>query len=360
MIPAGRWEPQAKPEKFRRSFQINSLYSPVGAYSWLSYYMDYQTAIETPDGMRSFTNLQDGMPYREKGAAPDKQKVIELRGDYREGTVQDYILFLTMAVDVQRGSKKEGKDGARLEIEVLGHSSKYRTASVLYKVFHGSIEDPYSGAWEDLHQWAIGNELTFERKDGKKFQVAIVFVDSGDGEYTDIVYQFTGRWDNTFPIKGTRALTKRKLEKGDEATRDNFLRYRTTDIGDKTLYSISTNYYKRHIYNALYMSIKAVQENDTENKAGFQDFPRDYSDKYFDMLTAEELRRDGSFHCPEGKRNESLDLRVYNQCAGDVYLDSEVLRYKAWAKEKEWTKSEIQTIDTKYVLRDMEKAILKK
>lgn len=358
MIPAGRWEPKTKPEKFRRSFQINSLYAIWGGYSWISYWLDYQTAISTPDGLRNFTNLVDGMPYREKGSNPKVEKVIELRGNYKQGTVKDHVLWLTMAVDTQRGSEKNAKKPARLEIEVLGHSSKYRTASVLYKVFPGSIDDPFSGAWEDLHQWALKNKLEFKRKDGKIFRVNLVFVDSGDGEYTDIVYQFTGRWGNTHPIKGFKDLTQRKKEKGDEATRDNFMRYRATLVSDSiTLYTISTNYYKRHIYNALYMSIKAIQENNIIDRAGFCDFPREYPDKYFDGLTVEELRRDGSFHCPEGRENEPLDLRVYNQCAGDVYLDSEVKKYKLWAKEKEWTKSEIDKIDTKFILRDMEKTI---
>lgn len=359
MIPKGKWEPQSKPEKFRRSFQINSLYSPVGAYSWMSYWMDYQTALNTQDGMRSFTNLQDGLPYREKGAAPDKRKVIELRGTYKEGTVQDYVLFLTMAVDVQRGKENDEKYPPRLEVEILGHSSKYRTSSVLYKVFQGSIKDPYAGAWEDLHQWALKNNLEFERGDGKKFQVALVFIDSGDGEYTDIVYEFTGRWLNTYPCKGFRALKRRKLEKGDEAGPENFKRYRAAHISDSiTLYEISTNYYKKNFYNNLFNSIKTIQNGEDTNRAGFCDFPRDYSDRYFDMLVAEEMRRDGSFH--KVGDNESLDLRIYGMCAGDVYLDTEVLRYKAWALDKGWSKAEIGTIDTKYVLRDMEQAILKK
>lgn len=362
MIPAGRWEPQAKPEKFRRSFQINSLHAIYGGYSWLSYYMDYQTALSTPDGLRSFTNLNDGMPYREKGASPDKRKVITLRGTYKSNVVPDHILFLTMAVDVQRGSEKEEKNNPqRLEIEVLGHSSKYRTSSICKEVFKGSIKDAYGGAWEKLDKWARENNLTFKRKDGQDFTCKVIFVDSGDGKYSDVVYNFCARWGNTYPIKGFQALTKRKNEQEDEMTKNNFMRYRPSKISDSiTLITISTNHYKKHIYNCLEMSIKAIQDGDTENRAGFYDFPTDYKDKYFDSLTAEELRRDGTFYHPSHKPNESLDLKVYNVCAGDFYLDDSVKKYKEWARGKDWNKAKIDAIDTKFVLRDMESTILKK
>ena len=54
---------------------------------------------------------------------------------------------------------------------------------------------------------------------------------------------------------------------------------------------------------------------------GFQDFPRDYTAKYFDMLTAEEKLIDGNYD-NMGRANESLDCRVYGSCAADIFLDS--------------------------------------
>ena len=66
---------------------------------------------------------------------------------------------------------------------------------------------------------------------------------------------------------------------------------------------------------------------------GFVDFPRDYGEKYFDMLTAEEKMADGSYES-HGRRNESLDNMVYAMCAGDVYLASEVERHRLTAINK--------------------------
>lgn len=360
MIIDGKWEPMAVAQKFRRSFHISGLCSPVGMYSWLDYWMDFEKALDDPDGMRSFINLQDGMPYREKGSRPKVENVITLRGNYRSGTVQDDVLFLTMSVDVQRGSKKDKNNPARLELEILGHAAKYRTASVVYKKFFGEIGDAYEGAWEGLHNWALETGLSFKRKDGKEFEVKLVFIDAGDGTSTNIVYEFCKRWQNTYPIMGFSALKKRKKEAGDEKSRDNFKRYRAAKFaGDQMVYEISTNYYKRNIYNNINNSIVAIINDEAEEKAGFCDFPGDYPDSYFQMLTAEERRRDGSFHLISGKRNESLDLRVYNMAAGDVYLDSMLMDYKAAAKNAGASPAEIQMIDHRFILRKLEKKVKK-
>lgn len=350
MMIKGKWIPQAKPERFRKSFSINSLYSPVGMYSWLSYWLDYQTALRTPDGMRSFVNLQDGMPYREKGSKPKLESVIELRGTYKQKTVPDQVLFLTMSVDVQRGTQDK-KEPPRLEIEVLGHGARFRTASVLYKVIEGETDDPDSGAWKKMHEWAIETGLKFQRKDGFNFVVQTVFIDSSDN--TSVVYSFCQKWKNTFPIKGTHALKKRKEELGDEAGPENFKRYRLSKSGETELYTISTNYYKKHIYNNLNNSIRIIEQDLDPDRPGFCDFPMDYSDQYFEMLTAEEHRRDGSFHKSRNKKNESLDLRVYNMCAGDVYLDRLVRDMKEAAKSAGADREDIKEINHEFVLRKL-------
>lgn len=177
MLVKGRWEPTANSHsKFYRSYHISSLYSPVGMVSWIEMYEHYQKAQENPDGMRSFVNLYLGLPYKEAGARPKLDKVIELRGGYRQAIVPEGILFLTMGVDVQRGSKTDKANPARLELEVCGHGAGYRTWSILYKVIEGEVGDPFSGAWESLNEWAKETGLRFKRYDGTIFSVALIFV----------------------------------------------------------------------------------------------------------------------------------------------------------------------------------------
>ena len=349
MMGAGEWIPTAIPSsKNRRSYHLSSLYSPVGMLSWFELYEKYLEAKEKPSGMRSFVNLYLGRSYKETGSRPKLEKVIALRGEYREKEVQDGVLFTTAGADVQRGSENDPNNPARIEMEIVGHGAGFRTWSLAYLVFEGGITDPFDGAWAKMHDWAVGGGLQLKRPDGRAFTAQLVFIDSGDGVYVDAVYGFTSRWQNCYPSKGFGALSKRKQEKGDETGPHNFKRYRIAKSersGDVNFVEVSTNYYKTHIYNNL-----KIERRDFEpQRSGFCDFPRDRGEKFFKMLTAEEKYRDGSFHAG-GRRNEALDCRVLNICAGDLFLDSKVGAMRLAAKTKGASDIEVQAINHKVVL----------
>jgi phage terminase large subunit GpA-like protein len=322
--------------------------------SWFELQELYDKAQSEPDGMRSFVNLYLGLPYKETGSRPKLDKVIELRGNYKSGEVQHGVLFLTAAIDVQAGTKRDPENGPRLEMEVCGHGAGFRTWSILYRRFDGEVDEPGAGAWAELEEWARTTELKFYRADGLAFAPSLIFIDSGDGNLTDVVYRFCAGWGRTYPIKGFGNLGKRKQEGDDERGPSNFRRYRAVKIGEgQILYEIATNYYKNHCYNNL-----KIERRDTGGqRPGYCDFPIDYGEKYFRMLTAEEKRRDGTFHCPSGRRNEALDARVYNLCAGDVYLDSEVMRVKGAFMKSGATRDQVQVIDHRLVLSEMAKRV---
>jgi phage terminase large subunit GpA-like protein len=351
-LKQGRWEPTAESySRVYRSYHISSLYSPIGMYSWEDMVQEYLEARETPDGMRSWVNLALGKPYKEIGGRPKVEKVIELRSGYSEGTVPDGVLFLTMAIDVQEGSKTDPNKPPRLEFEICGHGSKFRTWSITYQAVKGDVDDPAGGAWAELTEMMCAGKFVFRRSDGREFSPVLIFVDSGQGQKTDVVYRFCEGWVNTYPSKGFQALKKNKEEKGDEIDQGNFRRYRASAMSeDVTLYTISTNYYKNHIYNNL----KIEKTEEGPQRPGFCAFPKDYTSKYFDMLTAEEKLRDGSFHA-RGRANEALDCRVYNLAACDVYLDAKVKELKDWARKRGNTPVEIEQINHVSVLAYLER-----
>lgn len=353
MLRGARWEPTAvSSSELLRTYHLPSLYSPAGMMSWreLQELWDNAQNSGDPNAMRSFVNLYLGLPYRETGARPKLDKVIELRGDYKSGSVPFGVLFITIGIDVQAGSSRDENNPARLEMEVCGHGAGFRTWSIRYRRFEGEVDDPSSGAWQELNEWAVKTELKFLRADGMIFTPSRVFIDSGDGNLTDVVYRFCSGWGSTYPSKGFSALKRRKKEAGDEQSPSNFRRYRAAKLGEAgILYEISTNYYKTHAYNNL-----KIDRRDTgAQRPGYCDFPLDYNESYFRMLTAEEKRRDGSFHCPSGRRNEALDCRVMNQCAGDSFLDDEVGRVKAQAIKDGATKDQVWVVNHRSVLERM-------
>ena len=360
MLLNGEWRPKSiSSDPYFRSYYLSSLYSPIGMFSWLELWREYIKSLERPGGPRSFRNLCLGLPYRESGQRPKIEKVVELRGDYKAMTIPDGVLYVTAGVDVQTGSKTDKNNPARLEIELLGHGALYRTYSIMYDVIEGEIDDAYNGAWEKLYQMAIQGHLTFKRDDGMEFPVQLMLIDSGDGNYHSTVYTFTQRMVNTYPSKGFSSL--KKGPKKQEGTEDvfgasNYVRYKIKKVDESiNLVEISTNNYKNTLYNRL-----KIERRDTEPQAaGFCDFPIDYSVKYYTGLTAEELRTDGSFYCPSGRRNEPLDCRVMNNCAGDLWLNSLVQDKRAEAKNLGANPIEIKAINQKFIIDHLIKLTLR-
>ena len=396
------WKPEAiSTNKYRRSYHVSKYMVPVGLATWTNIYQEYLKAKRAgPEGMRTFVNLQSGLPYKEIGVSPPLEKVMELKGGYRSREIPEGALFLTCALDVQQGSKKDPNKPPRLEMEVLGHGHEFRTWSIEYKVFTGRIwridkstgvmdeitggaaeaektdkklykieydfgvDNAYKGAYSEFHDWALEN-FTYTRSDGLKFTPRIVFIDSADPITMQAVYQFCRRpeWKNTFPIKGRGAI-KRKMkgETGDEADDNSMIKYRphrdptTREI---EFYNISTWHYKAHLFNNL--TVKRIPF-DPQNPH-FCDFPQDYSEEYFNQLIASDKMPDGSFKNKE-RAHEALDIRVYNLCAADVWLASRMVYYRKHMMagqsrrpvHKRRSQLEIDgMIDFKYTLRMLER-----
>lgn len=376
LLDSGIWEPttQAQERGFR-SYQISSLYSPQGMMSFTDCWKEYLKSVDDPiEGPRVFQTLTLGEPYKEQGQRPEVQDVIELRNTgYKAGEVPDGVLFLTCGIDVQRGSKskdqsKRLKNPPRLELEVCGHGAGFKTWSILYRTFEGEVTDTSGGAWEALTDFVVGGGFDFYRRgDGRHFPVQLTLVDSGDGELTGVVYEFCAMWDNTYPSKGYQWIRKAKtmaasLDYDDVMDALNARKYKRSTVGSNqtTLFTISTNYYKNHTYRNLNATKRRLGTEDEWSNAGATQFPRDYPDEYFSMLTAESKKIDGSFVCGSGVRNEALDCRVLNLCGCDIYLDNMVNRLRDEAKRRKAKTHQIEAIRHKQVLEYLESQILRK
>jgi phage terminase large subunit GpA-like protein len=354
-IQRGEWQPTVKNHnEHYKSFHISALYSLME--NWFNIIQNRIDAEGDDEKMRAHMNLDLGLPYRETGERPDVQKLYELRGDYKSGTiphctlVTNGVLFLTGAIDVQTGSK-HGKDNvARLELTICGHGYQYKTWDILYKVFKGDVKDAYAGAWQDLYDWAVEGGMKFYRSDDMEFSPSLILIDSSDGNVEHIVFDFCDRWENTFPCKGQKSLKKTEDEQRgtrDEQSPRDADKFRENKKAGRTYYVIHTTWYKKKIYNNL----KIKRQEGIEQPAQFCDFPSDYPDKYFEMLRAEEWRpREGVFWKPNSRRNESLDLRVYNLCAQDIWLTMLLKRRRDQAVKAGMSKEQSMRFVTRHII----------
>lgn len=357
LLNSGHWEPTTKSSRPTwRSRHWSSLYSPRGMLSWREVYEFYEEAKEKPGGMRGFTNLYLGLPYKEEGTRISAQRLVSLKSTYKRGTVPDGVLFTTVGLDVQRGSQTDEKNPPRLEFEVMGTGKNRRTWSIDYHRIEGAVGNAYEGAWEDLYQMICNGEINYSRNDGTTFAPKRILLDSGDGESSDVVYEFAERLQNVFPSKGM-GTNYVKEPNVDKRSANDTQRYKYSKLPNGgRLYIISTNEYKRIMRAALRVKRQATGEQDTM----FCEFPSDYDNPeqlkkycYFKMLNAEELLEDGSFDSG-GRRNEATDCRVYAMCAAEIFLNDMLDTIRTEYRKQGYSDIDCRGITTRHILQKLE------
>ena len=378
LLARGKWRATAQPRtKNHRSYHISTLYSPVGMMNWTQVYQKHLDSIDDPAQRPTFQNLYLGLPYKEEGSRPDIKRVIALRGNYLSGEVPEGVLYLTAAADVQRGAEKyqnmtgdelaaeiariekSGRDPwksklPRIELEVYGTGKNYQSWSIDYLVFYGhTTSGGYVGAFEKMYEWGLKG-MTYRRRDGVEFNIMTVLVDATDGVTQPAVYDFCERFGPaTYPTINASSLKLKQdptLDPETQRTRDRYRLTKGAHGGGRV--TISTVHYKK----ALYQRLNIRRNLTVRQPPGFCEFPRNRPDHYFAMLTAEEMRIDGTFY-NGGRPNEALDCRVYAMCAADVWIEAEVTSAKNRAKKQGYPEREVLKIDKNYILAHLEKAI---
>ena len=129
MLQAGRWVAKF-PEREVVGFHISSLYSPLGWYSWKEAVTDFAKAKDSTEKMKTFYNTVLGRTWKERGDAPDWEKIYLRRENYKIGVVPKEVVFLTQAVDIQKD---------RIELEVVGWGEDKENWSITHEVIEAKL-----------------------------------------------------------------------------------------------------------------------------------------------------------------------------------------------------------------------------
>ena len=104
MLERGEW--RAMGEGKTAGFHLSSLYSPVGWRAWRDIAAAWEAAVNKESGsaaaIKTFKNTELGETWVEEGEAPDWQRLVERREDYRIGSVPSGGLLLVAGADVQK------------------------------------------------------------------------------------------------------------------------------------------------------------------------------------------------------------------------------------------------------------------
>lgn len=333
MLENGKWI-KGNPGSKIAGFHINALYSPLGWYSWLEIANDFLAAKKDENKLKTFVNTVLGETWKEKGEAPDWERLYERRTVRPKNIIPVDGLFLTCGVDVQQD---------RLELEVVAWGRFFRSWSVDYRVLMGDTSKPE--VWDKL------TELLYEEWEvedsPQKIKIRAMGIDSGYN--TQTVYNYVRRQDNSrvYATKGQENLpqilgTPRKVEvnyKGKRISRGI------------NLWHIGTNVAKSELYGWLRQA--APKDSDERPAIGYCDFP-EYDEEFFKMLTAEEIFVHKIRGFPKRvwektrERNEALDCRVIARAmASLIGID----RFK----DKNWEKLEKGRPSKDTILKNPEK-----
>lgn len=302
MLANGEWMATAPENASERKtgYHLNSLYSPLGWYSWADAAQAFEDIRGDANKMKAFVNTVLGDCYVEKGEAPPWESVYNKREAYHINKPSAEVAFLTAGVDVQKD---------RIEVEIVGWCKGKRTYSIDYRVLLGETND--IKVWDQLAQ-IVGE--TWIREDGAEMQLRLMAVDTGYN--TTEVYNFCRRFDVTkvIPVKGSDSLgvvvsQPRALDVNRAGKK----------IGRMKVWSVGVSILKTELYGWL----RLEKDDDGNPPNGYCHFPQ-YEPTYFRGITAEQLE----FKMLRGfrkyqwvkkyERNEPLDLRVYARAAASV------------------------------------------
>lgn len=279
-----------------RSFFVNCWSSPW--LSWCAVMQEWLEAKGDPEREKVVYNTRFGESYERKGEFEGPELFLQRREQYG-AQLPDGVLLLTAAVDVQDN---------RLEYEVCGWGANEECWGIQKGTILG-VPD-MAETWEQL-DIQLDREYAF--KDGTRLMVARTFIDSG-GHYTKEVYHYclTHFARQRVAIKGSSEPGVPIIHK-----------YAKQAIGHNRtvpLVLLGTDSGKQYVMDRLGIEVKGPKYFHFPLD-GDRDLPeRGYDEIYFKGLISEQRvpkTKNGQIVwqwqvIAKDKRNEPLDLRVYN------------------------------------------------
>lgn len=181
------------------SFQISTLYSPLGWKSWRECVREFIAAKGDASRTKTWVNTVLGETYYEKGEELNEHVLAARLEDYNWGVVQDGAAVLVCSVDTHPD---------RLEVQVVAVGAGEQTWLVDFERIYG---DPDQWATDEFGRETVWARLTKMRRrlykhalSGKDMAVSCTAIDAG-GYNPDSVYKYAKLFqaEKVFAIRGT-------------------------------------------------------------------------------------------------------------------------------------------------------------
>jgi len=308
MLEHGEWRAMAEGASRTAGFHLSSLYSPIGWRSWKDVAAAWESAISKEAGsaaaIKTFKNTELGETWVEEGEAPDWQRLLERREDYRIGTIPVGGLLLTAGADVQKD---------RIEVSVWAFGRGKESWLVEHRVLMG--DTARDEVWKSL---ASVLRETWTHDSGCQLGLGRLALDTGFA--TQEAYAFVRG------VRDPRLMAVKGVARG-AALVGTPTAVDATSGGKKLrrgikVFSVAGGIAKLEFYNNIRKSAEVAEDGVTiRYPAGFVHLPK-VDAEFLQQLCAEQLitRRDrNGFAIREWQkmreRNEALDCYVYARAA---------------------------------------------
>lgn len=176
MIEKGRWRATRPEVTSHAGFRINALVSPHANAAWGKLAAEFLAAKGSPDTLQTFVNTILAEGWREAADEVDENDLASRAEPWSLESIPAEVLIVTCGVDVQDD---------RIEVSFIGHSRE-DTFILGHSVVWGAPGD--DSTWAELDDLL---RSTWTHPNGGTLRVDAAVVDSGDGGWTDTVYNFT-------------------------------------------------------------------------------------------------------------------------------------------------------------------------
>ena len=309
MLEHGEWRAMADGRS--AGFHLSSLYSPVGWRSWREIAAAWEAAVNKESGsaaaIKTFKNTELGETWVEEGEAPDWQRLVERREDYRIGTVPVCGLLLVGGADVQKD---------RIEVSVWAFGRGKESWLIEHRVLMG--DTARDGVWKRLAEML---SESWTHASGAAMPLARFALDTGFATQESYAFVRASRDSRVMAVKG---VARGAALIGTPTAVDMTQGGKKLRRGIK-VFSVAGGIAKLEFYNNLRKSADVGEDGlTTVLPAGFVHLPK-IDAEFIQQLCAEQLitRRDrNGFPVREWQkmreRNEALDCYVYARAAASA------------------------------------------
>jgi phage terminase large subunit GpA-like protein len=176
MVRAGQWRITEPSVTRHAGFKVNALISLLPNTSWGALATEFVAAKEDTTLLQTFTNTILAEPWRESGEEVDETALSARAEAFGIDAIPPEVLLITCGCDVQDD---------RLEASIVGWSRKGEIYVLCHNVIWGSVDDDVT--WSELDELL---KSKWQHPFGGQIGIEACAIDSGDGEWTQRVYNF--------------------------------------------------------------------------------------------------------------------------------------------------------------------------